>query len=553
MILRRLALALCAIWAIAPAPGATPRAPDPSSAARGSDPAMELAEIAGRLREGPSGLRIDEADALIRRGLELVALAPNEATEALLRFEGARLAMSRGEHGRAIEEFDRAQELARALDDVGLEIQVLLGRSVTHELSGNAEAAIAASERCLALAEQAGDDEARIAAHISIAVTRKNRGDYEAAIAHYRDALSINDAVGDAGLHALILNNIGNVYSAAGELAHAVEFLVRARDAKVELTDPTLYHTELSLGAALLRAGRYEEALALSDSAAATAARGDDDYRVAAAGLNAGVALTMLDRPEEGAARLEAAEAWFRAHGGPRELGMALVGLGYAYEALDRTDDAQRVLDESRDIARGSGAGDVDEAALKQLGEMHAAIGGYERAYRYATERAGALVAAADARAAAALERFRAEFEANEKEHRIADLERDRATDARRLAGERRVRNVILAATLIAAMLVLLLAVLYRSRAAAHDALSRVNVEVSRQRDALQQALHEVRTLRGLLPVCSHCSNVRDESGEWQPIEQYIEHRTDARVSHGICPGCAKEHYEEFLAEERRG
>ena len=55
------------------------------------------------------------------------------------------------------------------------------------------------------------------------------------------------------------------------------------------------------------------------------------------------------------------------------------------------------------------------------------------------------------------------------------------------------------------------------------------------ERDA---ALAEVRTLRGLLPICSVCKSIRDESGTWQTIEQYVSDRSDASFTHGICPRC---------------
>jgi PAS domain S-box-containing protein len=65
-----------------------------------------------------------------------------------------------------------------------------------------------------------------------------------------------------------------------------------------------------------------------------------------------------------------------------------------------------------------------------------------------------------------------------------------------------------------------------------------------RERDA---ALAEVRTLRGLLPTCSFCKAIRDESGEWEAMEAYISKRSHAKFTHGFCPSCAKEHYPEVF------
>lgn len=56
----------------------------------------------------------------------------------------------------------------------------------------------------------------------------------------------------------------------------------------------------------------------------------------------------------------------------------------------------------------------------------------------------------------------------------------------------------------------------------------------------LQEALSQVRTLRGCLPICATCKKIRDDKGYWTRIEQYIMEHTDADFTHGICPDCAK-------------
>jgi len=62
----------------------------------------------------------------------------------------------------------------------------------------------------------------------------------------------------------------------------------------------------------------------------------------------------------------------------------------------------------------------------------------------------------------------------------------------------------------------------------------------------LQAALDNVKTLRGLLPICSSCKKIRDDSGYWNQIELYVRDHSDADFSHGICPDCAKELYPEL-------
>ena len=61
----------------------------------------------------------------------------------------------------------------------------------------------------------------------------------------------------------------------------------------------------------------------------------------------------------------------------------------------------------------------------------------------------------------------------------------------------------------------------------------------------LEKALVEVKTLRGILPICSFCKKIRDDDGYWNQVEVYVKKRSDADFSHSICPDCMEEHYPE--------
>jgi len=69
-------------------------------------------------------------------------------------------------------------------------------------------------------------------------------------------------------------------------------------------------------------------------------------------------------------------------------------------------------------------------------------------------------------------------------------------------------------------------------------------------REALQKAqLAEMNTLRGLLPICTVCKNIRDDKGYWNQIEVYIREHSEAEFSHSICPRCAKKLYPDIYAD----
>ena len=67
--------------------------------------------------------------------------------------------------------------------------------------------------------------------------------------------------------------------------------------------------------------------------------------------------------------------------------------------------------------------------------------------------------------------------------------------------------------------------------------------EQARLRLGLERAMSEIKTLKGIVPICAHCKRVRDGGGAWHGVEAYVSARTDARFSHGVCPDCVERHY----------
>lgn len=83
------------------------------------------------------------------------------------------------------------------------------------------------------------------------------------------------------------------------------------------------------------------------------------------------------------------------------------------------------------------------------------------------------------------------------------------------------------------------------------DASKRIQAEHEKDEafQKLQDALDNIKTLRGLLPICSYCKKIRDDDGYWQRLETYMVNHSEAEFSHGICPECIKEHYPEYYDE----
>ncbi|MFZ4439301.1 MAG: response regulator transcription factor [Syntrophales bacterium] len=64
--------------------------------------------------------------------------------------------------------------------------------------------------------------------------------------------------------------------------------------------------------------------------------------------------------------------------------------------------------------------------------------------------------------------------------------------------------------------------------------------------EELREALDQIKTLRGIIPICASCKKIRDDQGYWNQVEVYVREHTEAKFSHGICPDCMTKLYPEY-------
>ncbi len=59
----------------------------------------------------------------------------------------------------------------------------------------------------------------------------------------------------------------------------------------------------------------------------------------------------------------------------------------------------------------------------------------------------------------------------------------------------------------------------------------------------LEEAIAEIKQLKGILPICASCKMIRDDEGYWHQVEVYVKEHSEAEFSHGLCPDCAQKLY----------
>jgi hypothetical protein len=110
-------------------------------------------------------------------------------------------------------------------------------------------------------------------------------------------------------------------------------------------------------------------------------------------------------------------------------------------------------------------------------------------------------------------------------------------------------RSFVIVFTLAFILLTVIVLLLFKEN---KTSVERKRAEAEREKLIvdLQDAVARINRLNGLLPICAHCKNIRDDKGYWTQIESYIREHSEAEFSHGICPDCAKKLYPEFFVEK---
>ncbi len=81
------------------------------------------------------------------------------------------------------------------------------------------------------------------------------------------------------------------------------------------------------------------------------------------------------------------------------------------------------------------------------------------------------------------------------------------------------------------------------------DVTKRKLIEAEREQliADLQNAIEQIKTLKGIVPICANCKKIRDDKGYWEQVDQYVAKHTDAKFSHGICPDCTQKLYPDYF------
>ncbi|MFA7332048.1 MAG: tetratricopeptide repeat protein [Candidatus Delongbacteria bacterium] len=444
-------------------------------------------------------------------------------------------------------------------------------------------------QQALAMHRELGDLQGECFIYNNLAMFPRE-GEEEEALNWARHALEIARGLGRPGMELMVLDTLGGLLLRCGQLEEARPLLVDAiRKARENHDLRNLAPAQLNLARLLLAAGEPEAALAQLDDVQPMLDRQNmDPERVTCHELRA-EALERQGRIPEALAELRRhlelknqvlsaaeqervknlqilheTEVQRREAEGQRRKALEMEGLAAMGREITASLDLQTVLERinerSRELMR---AGDSVIYLLQPDGVSLRAIA---VSGRHVQELSGLVVPLEGSLAGAVCRDGRAEVVNHPGEDaRILVL-----ADTNEHEGERPADYAMAAAALglgdesLGTLLVwrerrgsgefdpqdlgVLVALAQQAAIAIHNA--RLFEELHEAKQAAEAALAQVKTLKGLVPICASCKNIRDDAGFWHNVADYIKDHTEAEFSHGLCPGCMRKLYPELAPDE---
>jgi tetratricopeptide (TPR) repeat protein len=446
---------------------------------------------------------LPKATDVLERGRRLVARTKDERTHLLLEIEAAALLNKRQKYTETRAVLAAVLPLAESFHQAhpgDFQLALDLGRGyrlLGHSLntSGNFLEAIKAYQRAQAIARELGDRRGQAQVLNKMGDLYTNLGRFEEAKSLHHQAISIAEAIADVELQARCHISLSITYGIQHESDLQLNALGRASVLAAKAGETYLQLViSINLADVHLQRKNFQASLKYSEAALVNPQITQYPSFLAYSQVNRGIALNRLGRHTEG---LESMQEGLRHLKATSFLSDRAEGLGNLAEEFAFAGDFRRAYEAHREFKALSD--DLKQTKdVKRVAEASAA------------------------------------FEADKKQIQIEALQREKRSQARLMA-----LWVTLGMLGFAIAGVLVLS--RRRIRQTHRDLQELHGRNLTLIGDLQTALTEVKTLQGLIPICAHCKKIRDDQGFWNQMESYIQSRSEATFSHGICPDCAKE------------
>jgi tetratricopeptide (TPR) repeat protein len=400
-----------------------------------------------------------------------------------------------------------------------------------------------------------GDQKKQASAHSTLGIAFVYIGQYSKALEHHLEALRIREELGLVIPTANTLNNIGIVYHRIGQYDKAIEHYRKAMEKHGPgLPEIARVRQMTNIGYSEFRRGNIEAAMRYHSEAREIAERLNFRGSLAYIYFNLGIMLSEQKKYPE------ALEYLFRSLKNYEDLGQKygtvqlLNAIGRLYMQTGKNDAALKYLNRAVALAQQIKAPDQQKESYEMLYQINDRSGNVAQSYRYYRLFSQAKDSLMNANESKKIAEIAIEHVTAQKQREIETLKSQKLIADLNLEQEETRTNILYGgiglSVAVSGFLLFGYRRIHKHKKLAEEKnseLNRVNDELKVVNDDLQMKMSEIKLLTGLLPICSNCKKIRDDKGDWEVLEKYITHHSEATFSHGICPDCVEKLYGNIL------
>jgi len=343
------------------------------------------------------------------------------------------------------------------------------------------------------------------------------------------------------------LNNIGIVYHRIGHYDEAIEYYKKSLDRRgAQLGSMTKAKMLANIGYAEYKRGNSEAAMRRHSEARELAEKSQYSSLLAYIYYNLGIMLAEKQTPAASFEYLHRSLQLYDSLGMKNGVVQALNALGAAYYKIGNYTQSRNYLQRAITLGKQITAPDQTKMSYETLYEMYEKTGPRKLAHYYLKLYSNAkdsLISSVESKEIAGLSVQNAVMA---KENEIELLKREKTIAGLNLEKQEYRTNFIIGVVVLLFAVIALMYFYMHNTRKAKRLIEQANASLNQLNSELEEKIGEVKTLTGLLPMCAWCKKIRDDNGYYHQIETYIATHTDARLTHGICPDCAKKFGEDM-------
>ncbi|MEN8222522.1 MAG: tetratricopeptide repeat protein [Acidobacteriota bacterium] len=371
-------------------------------------------------------------------------------------------------------------------------------------------------------------------------------GNYDKALNNLFETLKIMEKLGNNSSEAKVLNNIGICYTELKNYKQSLEYYFRSLEIKEDMKDiEGIGNAYNNIGQAYLYLNDLKKSLEFTDKAEKIAIELKNKKRMATTFTNMGriyIKKGEFKRAEKyllSSLRIknELNDKW--------EIAFTLNIIAELYMRTGKTGKALLQAGKGLNISKEIKSDKLTSEILFLISKIHEKRSDYKKSLEFYSKHTTRREKLISEKGRNKIEELKISYEIDKMDNRIKFLEKENDLKNRDIRSRKKIQKLFIALSILLLIIMTMIYFAYKTKLRSNKKLLSLNSTLEERTEKLEKALLEVKTLTGLLPVCSSCKKVRDKKNNWNPMEEYIKEYSEATITHSICPDCKNKIYKE--------